>query len=154
MQERFKMFTVLIANINRCIHKIKTEEMAEFNLKSSHVSCLYYIYKEDSLTAKELCDMCGEDKANISRAIKYLETNELLLCNEQKQKRYQSPLELTKSGYRIGQFIAEKIDSVLNLASAGLSEEHRLIMYRSLNIINDNLSKICNDYDKDATEEM
>ena len=75
MQERFKTFTILVSNINRCIHKIKTEEMADFNLKSSHVSCLYYIYKENSLTAKELCGLCGEDKANISRTIKFLEGN-------------------------------------------------------------------------------
>ena len=71
MQERFQTFTVLITKLNRCIRKIKTEEMAEFDLKSPHVSCLYYLYKADSLTAKELCDICEEDKANISRSFIY-----------------------------------------------------------------------------------
>ena len=66
MEERFQAFTVLVANLNRCIYKIKTEEMAEYNLKSSHVSCIYYIYRYGSLTPTELCDLCGEDKANIS----------------------------------------------------------------------------------------
>ena len=60
MEERFKTFTVLITNIARSIHKIKTEEMSEFKLKSSHVSCLYYLYKEQSLTAKELCEQLEE----------------------------------------------------------------------------------------------
>ena len=69
MQERFKNFTVLIAKINRCIRKIKTEEMAEFDLKSTHVSCLYYLYTMETLTSKELCDVCEEDKASISRSI-------------------------------------------------------------------------------------
>ena len=45
MEERFQAFTVLVSNLNRCIYKIKTEEMAEYNLKSSHVSCIYYIYR-------------------------------------------------------------------------------------------------------------
>ena len=42
MLDRFKTFTLLITNINRSIRKIKTEEMAEYNLKSIHISCLYY----------------------------------------------------------------------------------------------------------------
>lgn len=147
MQERFKEFTVLVANINRCIYKIKAEEMSDFNLKSSHVSCLYYIYRENSLTAKELCDVCGEDKANISRAIKYLENDGYLLCDSKTRKRYQSPLKLTEKGREIGKYIVQKIDAVLNYASEGLSDEHRRILYQSLNLINDNLNKFCERYD-------
>lgn len=41
MEGRFETFTVLISSINRCIKKIKAEEMAECDLKSIHVSCLY-----------------------------------------------------------------------------------------------------------------
>lgn len=150
MQERFKEFTVLVANIHRSIYKIKTEEMAGFHLKSSHVSCLYYIYKEDSLTAKELCDVCGEDKANISRAVKYLENNGYLSCDSKMQKRYQSLLELTEKGRKIGKYIADKIDNILGYASAGLSDEYRRIMYHSLNLINDNLNKLCESYDRET----
>ena len=43
----------------RNIRKIKTEEMDKYSLKSPHVSCLYYIYKSGSLTAKELSDRFG-----------------------------------------------------------------------------------------------
>ena len=73
MEERFETFTALIASINHGIRKLKTEIMAEFDLKSTHLYCLYYLYKSGSLTAKELCDMCAEDKALISRSIKLLE---------------------------------------------------------------------------------
>lgn len=152
MQNRFKEFTVLIANLNRCIYKIKTEEMADFNLKSSHVSCIYYIYKEVSLTAKELCLVCGEDKANISRAVNYLEANGYLICNSKTQKRYQSPLELTEKGKEIGKFIVKKIDEILGWASKGLSESDRNIMYRGLNLINDNLNCYCAEYEKNMSD--
>ena len=43
MQERFKIFTVLIANINREIRRVKTEIMANHNLKCPHVSTIYYL---------------------------------------------------------------------------------------------------------------
>ena len=146
MEERFKIFTVLIANISRSIRRIKTEEMAEFNLKSPHVSCLYYLYKANSLTSKELCDICEEDKANISRSIKHLEENGYITCSPKTQKRYQTPLELTEKGREVGRQIAEKIDNVLELASEGLSEENRKIFYQSLALISGNLQKICERY--------
>ena len=148
MQERFQTFTVLIARLNRCIRKIKTEEMAEFNLKSPHVSCLYYLYKADSLTAKELCDICEEDKANISRSIEFLEKNGYLVCRSKAEKRYKSPLVLTEKGRAAGEHIVRKIDAILASVSEGVPEDQREIMYRSLSVICDNLQKICDAYDE------
>lgn len=146
MEERFNTFTVLIANINRCIHRIKTEEMAEHDLKSSHVSCLYYLYKSEGLTAKALCDICREDKANLSRAIKFLESGGYLTCDSKSPKRYQSPLALTQKGREIGAVIAERIDRILDRVSEGISEEHRAIMYDALARINLNLQTLCDAY--------
>ena len=135
-----------MAKINRSIRKIKTEEMAEFNLKSPHVSCLYYLYKSENLTAKELCDICEEDKANISRSIVYLETNGYITCACKAQKRYKSPLVLTEKGREVAQKVTEKIDNKLLFAGDGLDEASREIMYQSLAIVADNLQKICDGY--------
>ena len=147
MEERFQAFTVLVANLNRCIYKIKTEEMAKYNLKSSHVSCIYYIYRNGSLTPKELCDLCGEDKANISRALKYLEDNKYLVMEQETDKKYQRPIVLTESGIKIGKHLSEKINEILSIASEGLSEEKRNVMYEGLSLINNRLNKICDEYD-------
>ncbi len=146
MEERFNTFTVLIANINRCIHKIKSEEMAEYDLRSSHVSCLYYLYKSEGLTAKALCDICREDKANLSRAIKFLETGGYLTCASRTAKRYQSPLALTERGREVGALIAERVDRILDRVSEGISEEHRTIMYNALARISENLQTLCDAY--------
>ena len=148
MEERFKTFTVLMANITRNIRRIKTEEMAEFHLKSPHVSCLYYLYTEDALTAKELCDVCEEDKANISRTIDYLETNGYLIRQPQDNKKYKNHLTLTEKGKAVGQQIAEKIDRILTEAGEGISEANRTIMYESLFSINSNLQKHCSAHEK------
>ncbi len=148
MDEKYKIFTVLMASINRSIRKIKTEEMAEFHLKSPHVSCLYYLFKEDGLTAKELCEVCEEDKANISRTIDYLETNGYLVRQNEDNKKYKSHLSLTEMGKSVACQIAEKIDRILDEAGEGISETDREIMYRSLFQISNNLQKRCNQYDK------
>ena len=145
--ERFKTFTVLVAKINRNIRRIKNEEMAEFGLKSPHVSCLYYLYKEDSLTAKELSDICDEDKAAISRSIDQLEKLGYLSCSSESKKRYKAPLALTDNGREIAKRIAEKIDSVLDFVGDALEEDERLRFYKSLNAVCDNLQKFCEKYD-------
>ena len=146
--ERFETFTVLIAKINRNIRKIKNEEMAEFGLKSPHVSCLYYLYKDGGrLTAKELCDVCDEDKAAVSRSIDQLEKLGYLTCDFDGKKRYKAPLSLTETGRDVAKKVAEKIDAVLDFVGEAVEEDERAMFYKSLNAICKNLQKFCEKYD-------
>ena len=141
MQERFETFTVLINRISRDIRKIKNQEMAAYHLRSAHVSCLYYVYSLGSVTSAELCEHCEEDKATISRAVDYLETNGFLLRGTS-AKRYKSPLLLTEKGRDAGKRIAEKIDTVLDTVSRTLPDEERAAFYRSLSAISRSLDAI------------
>ena len=141
MKERFETFTVLIAKISRSIKKIKNQEMAEYGLRNAHVSCLYYLHASESLTATDLCERCEEDKATISRALDYLEANGFITCETKHTKRYKSPLILTQKGKEASAKIAEKIDTVLNEMSNGLSEDERAEFYRCLNIISESLEQ-------------
>lgn len=143
MKERFKTFTVLINRISRSIRKIKNQEVAEFNLRSTHVSCLYYLYTGEALTATELCELCAEDKATISRTLDFLENEGYLTCQTQHTKRYKSPLQLTEKGKRISKQIADKIDGVLDTISIELTEAERIEFYRCLSLISDGLENIC-----------
>ncbi len=142
MQERFETFTVLVNRISRNIRKIKNQEMAEYNLRSAHVSCLYYLYINIGATATDLCERCEEDKATISRALDYLETNGYLTRESKSAKRYKSPLLLTDQGLKVGKKIADKIGGVLDAVSDGLTEEERVAFYRSLSIISESLEVI------------
>ena len=146
MKDRFETFTVLIDRIKRCIRRIKTEEMAEFNLKSPHVSCLYYLYKSKPMTAKELSEACDEDKASVSRSVDYLEENGYLIGAKKGTKRYKTPLELTEKGIEVAKRISKTIDSILSESSAGLSPEELDTVYRGLNVIMENLQRICERY--------
>lgn len=148
MQERFETFTVLINRISRNIRKIKNQEMAEYNLRSAHVSCLYYIYSLKNATSTDLCERCEEDKATISRALDYLENNEYITRNPERTKRYNSPLFLTDKGNEVGKKIADKIDGILDAISGGLTEDERLAFYRSLTIISDSLEAVSKNGEK------
>ncbi len=95
------------------------------------------------MTAKELCDVCDEDKGAISRAIEFLEEQGYLICSSKTEKRYKSPISLSDKGKKIGEFINDKVDGLLDKASEGLSEEKRVIFYESLDLISNNLQKMC-----------
>ena len=142
MQERFETFTVLINRISRDIRKIKNQEMADYHLRSAHVSCLYYVYSLGSVTSAELCEHCEEDKATISRALDHLEANGFVLRDSDRTKRYRSPLRLTERGQEAGKRIAEKIDTVLDTVSRTLTDEERAAFYRSLSAISRSLDAI------------
>ena len=139
MEERFKTFTVLIAKISRNIKKIKNQEMSEYGLRSVHVTCLYYLYSETSLTATALCELCEEDKATISRGLDFLEENGYIVCETQLGKRYKSALLLTEKGMKVGKEISDKINYVLDEICVDMTEDERTEFYHSLARISDSL---------------
>ena len=142
MRQRFETFTVLINKINRNIRKLKNQEMAEYGLRSTHVTCLYYLYSAQSLTATELCERCEEDKATISRALDFLEKKGFIECRSRTAKRYKSPLYLTEKGKEAGKKVFDAVDRVLDQVDEGLTEEQRSVFYTYLTVISDNLEKI------------
>ncbi len=154
MTERFETFTVLINRISRNIRKIKNQEMAAYQLRSAHISCLYYLFSTDGMTATDLCERCEEDKATISRALEYLESNGYLLCESKNPKRYKSRLHLTSKGLAVGKQIADRVDGVLEEISNKLTEEERVAFYRSLSAISDGLEEIAKATEKAKGESI
>lgn len=142
MNDRFETFTTLITRISRNIRKIKNQEMADYELRSCHVSCLYYLYACGELTATDLCERCEDDKATISRALEFLEQKGYIACRSGTTKRYKNPLVLTEKGVQAGETISTKIDAVLTTLNQRLSEEERATFYRCLAIISDSLDLV------------
>ncbi len=124
--------------------------MAAYELKSAHVSCLYYIYKMNSLTVTELCEITTEDKAAVSRSIKYLTKNGFIDRDQSAKKRYRAPLTLTERGKSIAESVDKRIDGILERAGEGVTEHEREVLYKSLSAIEKNLAFICSIYDGDA----
>lgn len=142
--DRYSRFTILINRISRSIYRIKDEVMCKYGLKSAHVSCLYYLYKEGKpLTARELCDACEEDKAAVSRAIDLLGKEGYVTCGGNSEKKYKSPIALTQKGEEVGKAVADKITGILSVLDNGVSDDDRAILYESLETISKTLQDIC-----------
>ena len=142
MEERFETFTILINRINRNVRKIKNKEMAEYGLKSIHVSCLHYLGRQEGLSPTQLSEECEEDKAAVSRALDYLESQGFVEARPQSDKRYKCPIVLTDKGRRANTLINSKIEAVLTEVNDSLTEEERELFYHSLSVISNKLDEI------------
>lgn len=150
MPERFETFTVLAARLSRSIKRIKSEQMARFRLRGAHVSCLYYLAQFGPMTAAELCERADEDKAAVSRSVEQLEQEGYLSCGDGGGRRYRALLRLSKKGLETGELIRQKIDGIVEQASAGIGEQERAVMYRALERICENLERLAQTEEKRA----
>lgn len=142
MLNRFETFTVLINRINRNIRKIKNYEMSDCNLRSAHISCLYYLYHNKGITPSELCEKCEEDKATVSRSLDYLKKNGFIAIEHDDNKKYKSPIILTDKGTETGKELSEKINRILASAGGDLTVSERELFYRILTSVSNSLDSI------------
>lgn len=141
MFDRFEKFALTIAQINRYVQKIKTSEMTELGLKGNHTMCLYYLGRNaEGLTSSELCNLCKEDKAAISRTISELENLGFVKADDTDGKReYRTKLRLTKKGEGAACIIDTKIRNAVDMGGKGLTDQQRADFYNALDIIAENL---------------
>ena len=138
MIHRFQDFLSGITVCYKYIQRIKNAEMTEFGLKGTHVACLFYLYHNpDGLTAAQLCTLCCEDKAAISRIVSDLRGKGYIVQSE--GKNYRAPLRLSQSGAAIARQMDPLIESWVTIGGEGLSADERDAFYRSLAVISENL---------------
>ncbi len=143
MQERYIEFTSLITSLYRLIQKIKSTEMKEIGLKGNQVQCLYYLfYEEEGINAKNLSNLCNEDKAAISRTLKDLERKDYVYLVRKEEKIYKNLYRLTEKGKEKGKYISEKIQLIFEKAGDSLNPIWRNNLYKSLHLIEQNLKNI------------
>lgn len=135
---RFEAFLAGITVCYKYIQRIKNAEMTEFGLKGIHVSCMFYLHhNQDGLTAAQLCSLCSEDKATISRVVADLRGHGYI--DQPQGKNYRAPLRLTEAGTQIAKKMDPLIESWVGVGGEGLTPEQRDAFYRSLSLISDNL---------------
>ena len=138
MIQRFDAFVSGITSCYKYIQRIKSLEMTEFGLKGTHVMCLYYLRQYPTgLTAAQLCGLCAEDKAAISRTGSELKSRGYITTLS--EKAYRAMLTLTGAGQELARKFDHLIEGWVATGGDGLSDEERSDFYKSLAIIARNL---------------
>lgn len=138
MIQRFQAFLTGITTCYKYIQRIKNAEMTEFGLKGIHVSCLFYLsHSAEGLTSAQLCQLCAEDKATISRIVADLREKGYMEPGE--GKNYRATLHLTPAGIEIGKKMEPIIESWVGIGGVGLTDSERETFYEGLSLISENL---------------
>lgn len=146
MLERFERFSLAVSEINRCWHKLAADEMAKYDLKSPHAVYLNTLYQHaEGITAAKLGELCGKNKADVSRMVSILEEKGLVRKEGVGANLYRARLVLTEQGRQAAQHVQERAALAVELAGAGLSEGDREIFYRALELITANLQTLSRD---------
>lgn len=155
MLARFENLTIGVTRIYKSIQKIKKTRMSSLGLKGTHVMCIHYLSQNpDGLTAADLCSLCREDKAGISRILSELEEKDFIRYNlPHGEKKYRAKAVLTEAGKKYAHKIANLILHATKAGGEGLTDEERDIFYRILFQIADNLEQLLAQLNEQAGKE-
>ncbi len=140
MVERFEKFSYAIFEISRCWHKLATEEMEKYDLKGTFSVYLLALHRsKDGLTAARLCELCGRDKADVSRAVAQMIRKGLV---SREGRNYRAVLRLTPEGAQAAEQVCVRAAVAVELAGKGFSSEDRATFYQVLGTITSNLQTL------------
>lgn len=143
MVNRFERFSLAIFEISHYWHKIASKEMSAYGLKGSHAIYLIAMYRcEGGVTGPQLCEMCGKDKSDVSRAIAALQGKGFVTKEGVNQSLYRGLLKLTDQGRAAAENITRRASLAVELAGGDLSAEVRTCLYEALGSITEHLREI------------
>lgn len=144
MTGRFEQFSFIISGIYRKLQKIKRDEMVKRGYKGAFAQYLATLSRfEEGLTSTELCDICGKDKAAVSRIIAEMEEKGLIQREKKAVRSYRSKITLTEEGKDVANYVAERASIAFSSVSGEImTEEERTMFYTVLDRIYKNIEKI------------
>lgn len=145
MVERFERFSLAIFEISRCWHKLTAEEMAEYGLKGAHAMYLLVLKRSGGITAAQLGELCGRDKADVSRAMALMEDKGLVSRQDFAGNGYRAALSLTERGLQAAEHVCRRAGVAVEYAAKGYSEVDRAVFYEVLEAITANLQAMTKD---------
>lgn len=142
MLNRFEQFSSVISSIYRDIQIIERDEMEKYGFKGAYAQYLVAMNRyPEGVTASQLCDICGKDKAAVSRILSEME-GKGLITKENTEKVYKAKITLTEKGRNAAEYVCNKAKAAVEAVGNELSEVDRRVMYASLELIASKLQKL------------
>ncbi len=141
MIDRYEHFTYATNEINKFLRKLAGDEMKKHGLKFPHA--IYFTMLDNNsqtgLTATQLCEFSGRDKADASRMLALMEEKGLVVKKGIHQNCYNGVFILTKKGTEIAKNVKQKVSKAVEIAGKDLTDEARQGFYDALDSIVENL---------------
>ena len=146
MVERFERFSLAIFEIARHWHKLTSNEMEKYGLKGPHSVYLSTLARyPEGLTGPMLCDICGKDKADVSRMMGIMEEKGLVTKESTNRNLYRAVFKLTPEGEEAAEFVVRRARLAAEIAGRDMDDETREVFYSCLELVAANLRDLCRD---------
>ena len=142
--EKFYEFTGLVSRVGKALRRAQEKYTRDFGLRSVHVSCLLRLLDAPGgLSATELSERCGVDRAQISRVSADL-AERGLVCEAAPgaKRRYRGSLTLTGEGSALAREMKGIVLEKLGAISGSLDEGKVATFYEVFHEIADKLEDI------------
>ena len=132
--ERFPPFVLFTERIAKNIKRIADEKLEPYGLRSAHLMCILQLAKSKTgLSSSSLADVCGVDKAFISRITNELsEKSYIVRDDESARGKYKTKFVLTQSGREVYLTISEILQGCIEHIDANISKKKLEIFYEVL----------------------
>ncbi len=146
MTDRFERFSIAISEISKYWHRLASEEMEKHGLKGPHAIYLTTLFRNpDGLTAPQICEISGKDKADVSRMMAIMEKNGLVTKESVNKNLYRAVFRLTDGGRKAAEHVSKRAQLAVDIAGGDLTEEQRAVFYESLEVITNKLRELSRD---------
>ncbi|MBQ8287756.1 MAG: MarR family transcriptional regulator [Clostridia bacterium] len=141
--DHLEQFTLTLADVLKCIKKLKDNRMNAYGLRSSHVIVLYVLGRTpEGLTPAELAEAGDVDKALISRVVAELTEKGFVTAVNAGGRRYKARLRLTTEGKDLADYIAGVVSEIQRQVSGDIPKEDLEVFYRTLFTLQTNFHKL------------
>ena len=130
--ERFESFVNTVTRAYKTLQRIKNQATESMGLRGNHVMCMHYLgINPEGLTATELCKLCNEDKAAVSRTVMDLTQKGLVISTDLESKRkYRAVIKLSPIGEEYNNRIGSIIVDSVKKTSVDFTDEERKCFYK------------------------
>ncbi len=143
MLSRYEHFTFATNEINRFLRKLTGDEMKKYGLKSPHAIYFTMLSQNaEGLTATQMCELSGRDKADVSRMLALMEEKDLVIKKGVHQNLYNGVFILTEKGFQIAECVRQKAAKAVEIAGKDLTDKARQDFYDALDSIVTNLKEL------------
>ena len=140
-QTGFILFSALLGNSQKSLLKLKNKKMEGFGLSASHTLCICLLHEHpDGVSKSRLAQLCGVDKAQISRVITELEEAKYVSAVTTASP-HRPKYTLSELGRSVAEEIADIIREINDFVSGDISEEELLAFYHTFMHISENLKR-------------
>lgn len=141
---RFEHFTYAANELSKLLRKLAGDEMKKYGMKSPHAVYFTVLanHNEQGLTATQLCEYSGRDKADVSRMLALMEKKGFATKEGIHQHLYNGVFKLTEKGLAVADAVRSKAAKAVELAGGDLTEEVRRNFYTALDSIIANLREL------------